>query len=51
MKRIITFIQKVVIFKFIGINSPSLVSTGVNAKNESLKWYWEQSNTLDVNSW
>lgn len=51
MKRIMTFIQKVIIFKFIGINSPSLVSAGVNAKNKPLKWYWEQSKTLHVNGW
>ena len=51
MKRIKTFIQKVIIFKFIGINSPSMVATGVKAKNRPLKWYWEQSKSLDVNGW
>lgn len=51
MKRIITFIQKVVIFKIIGINSPTLELAGVNTKKQPLKWYWKQSKTLNVNGW
>ena len=51
MKRIITFVQKVVKFKIIGINSPTLKSAGVDAKNKPLKWYWNQSKTLNTNGW
>lgn len=43
MKRIITFIQKVIWFKIMGIKSPSLEWLGIDSRNMPLNWYWKQS--------
>lgn len=50
MKRVITFIQKVILFKIIGIKSPSLEWAGVDYRNKPLNWYWKQSKNA-VNAW
>lgn len=50
MKRIITFIKKVLAYKVIGIYSPSNAWLGIDLRKKSLKWYWEQS-CNEFNAW
>ena len=50
MKRVITFIQKVIWFKIIGIKSPSLEWAGIDSRKKSFRWYWKQSRGA-FNAW
>lgn len=50
MKRLWSFIYKVIVFKLLKAYSPSLSMVGIDPSKQSLKWYLMQSKNA-TNAW